>query len=70
MKASGGRRGCRWIEDLAVKGVGAFALVDGDQRRSTERRKRGSDLLVEDVLGLGMRIIDGARQGKGCIIDQ
>jgi len=25
-----GRGGCRWIEYLAVKGVGAFALVDGD----------------------------------------
>jgi len=34
-----GPRGCRWIEEFAVKGVGAFALVDGDPRRSTESRK-------------------------------
>ena len=29
----GGRRGGRRIEDLAVKGAGAFALADGDLRR-------------------------------------
>ena len=34
-----GRGGCRWIEYLAVKGVGAFALATGDPRRSTEGRK-------------------------------
>jgi len=32
----GGRGECRWIEDLTVKGVGAFALADGDQQRPTE----------------------------------
>jgi len=31
-----GPRGCRWIEELTVKGVGAFALANGDQRRPTE----------------------------------
>ena len=34
-----GHGGCRWIEHLAVKGVGAFALVDGDPRRSAESQK-------------------------------
>ena len=32
--SSGGRRGCRRIKDLTVKGAGTFALADGDQRRS------------------------------------
>ena len=30
----GGRGGGRWIEHVAVKGVGAFALADGDPRRA------------------------------------
>ena len=37
-----GRGGCRWIEEFTVKGVGAFALVDGDPRRLTESRKMAS----------------------------
>ena len=35
----GGRGGYRWIEDIAVKGVSAFALAYGDPRRLTESRK-------------------------------
>ena len=33
--SGGGRGGYRWIEHLTVKGVSAFALVDGDPRRPT-----------------------------------
>ena len=61
----GGREGGRRIEDLAVKDAGALTLADGDQRRPTERRKMARRILVEDVLGLGMPIVDGARQGRG-----
>ena len=48
-----------------MKDAGVFALADGDLRRPTERRKMAQRMLVEDVLGLGMPIVDGARQGKG-----
>ena len=47
-----GHREYRWIEDLALKGVSAFALVDDDQQRHTERRKMTRRNMSHGVLGL------------------
>jgi len=38
----GGRGGGHWIEDIAVKGVGKFALAYGDPRRPTGSQKMAS----------------------------
>ena len=47
-----GREGCRWIKNIAVKGVGAFALADGDPRRSTESQKMARRKVSHGVVGL------------------
>jgi len=45
----GDRGGRRWIEEFAAKGVGAFALADGDPRRSTESRKMARRKISQGV---------------------
>ena len=64
-----GRGGCRWIENITVKGVGALALADGDPRRSTESRKmvswhgrprRGSGVSAENAEEMGVAVGDAA----------
>ena len=44
----GGRGGCR----LTVKGMGAFALANGDPRRHAESRKMARSKIYRRVLGL------------------
>ena len=58
------RGGCRWIEEFTVKGVGAFALADGDQRRLTGTRKMARRIFSRILLSSFDLALEAPCQGE------